>query len=160
MSRNSRADDWIACDCGREHWGLAGAAGLLLARPTEDGLEILLQHRAGWSDGGATWGIPGGALEFGETPETAALRETQEEAGVNPDVVSVIGTSVLDHGNWKYTTVIGFTTHDIEIVIDDESLAMEWIDMDRVAAMPLLAAFAGSWDGLRQRLMDALLVSI
>ncbi|MEK8228421.1 NUDIX domain-containing protein [Oerskovia sp. M15] len=57
--------------------GLAGAAGLLVARRDEDGrvAHVLLQHRATWSDQGGTWGVPGGAIHPDETPEQGALRE-------------------------------------------------------------------------------------
>ena len=57
-------DGWVECTCGRRHWGLAGAAGLLVARRGQDGRvgHVLLQHRAPWSDQGGTWGVPGGAI--------------------------------------------------------------------------------------------------
>ena len=48
-------DGWIECSCGSKHWGLNGAAGILIYR---DGA-ILLQHRAPWVHNGDTWGIPG-----------------------------------------------------------------------------------------------------
>jgi len=41
-------DGWMQCSCGHKHWGLHGAAGLLLVR---DGT-ILLQHRAPWVHNG------------------------------------------------------------------------------------------------------------
>jgi hypothetical protein len=34
-------DGWVQCDCGNKHWGLHGAAGLLLVRDSM----VLLQHR-------------------------------------------------------------------------------------------------------------------
>lgn len=37
------------------------------------------------------WQMPQGGIDKGEEPETAALRELQEEAGVAPDRVEVIG---------------------------------------------------------------------
>ena len=40
---------------------------------------LLLQQRG---DDGGPWGLPGGALELGETIEAAAVRETFEETGL------------------------------------------------------------------------------
>lgn len=40
---------------------------------------ILLQDRRGISSFGAEWGFFGGAIEKGETPEQAVVRETREE---------------------------------------------------------------------------------
>jgi 8-oxo-dGTP pyrophosphatase MutT (NUDIX family) len=36
--------------------------------------------------------LPGGALDPGETPATAALREAEEEIGVSPDSVQLVGS--------------------------------------------------------------------
>ncbi len=62
-------DSWVNCSCHRRHWGAYGAAGLLLL--DGDG-RVLLQKRAGASQHGGTWGIPGGAKAAGETDSAAA----------------------------------------------------------------------------------------
>jgi ADP-ribose pyrophosphatase YjhB (NUDIX family) len=41
------------------------------------------------------WGFPGGALEFGETPEQAVLREVREETGVEVCVEALVGSYSL-----------------------------------------------------------------
>ena len=56
-------DGWVMCSCGHRHWGLHGAAGLLLIRRDLDQPRVLLQLRAAWTHGGGTWALPGGALD-------------------------------------------------------------------------------------------------
>ncbi|MCL2465009.1 MAG: NUDIX domain-containing protein, partial [Micrococcales bacterium] len=111
-------DGWVACRCGRRHWGLLGAAGLLVVRGNDRGAgaEVLLQHRAAWSDQGDTWGVPGGALRPGETAVAGALREAREEAGVAAESVVVRDEYVLTHPDWHYTTVLATASARIDPV--------------------------------------------
>ncbi len=99
-------DGWAFCAQGHRHWGVHGAAGLLLWH----GGAVLLQHRALWSHHGGTWGLLGGARRRAETAEQAAAREAAEEAGLPPGSYTVTGTYVDDHGGWSYTTVAGRAT--------------------------------------------------
>lgn len=140
-------DGWLHCSCGRRHWGLCGAAGLFLVRlraEEDTPVDVLLQHRAIWSDQGGTWGIPGGAIAVGETARQGALREAREEAGIDPDDIDVVATMRLDHRDWAYTTLLAVTKpgHAIApVVTDRESIAVEWVSLDKVAQLPLLRAF-------------------
>ena len=59
------------------------AAGLLLYRKTDAGLQVLLIHPSGNYNRNAPWGIPKGLPDEGEPLEAAARRETREEAGVD-----------------------------------------------------------------------------
>lgn len=147
-------DGWVVCDQGHRHWGLHGAAGLLVARRDPDGRTdaVVLQHRALWSDQGGTWGVPGGARAPGEDAVEAALREAAEEAGIARVAVRVTGTSVLDHGGWTYTTVLAEAlTVFTPAATDLESLAVAWVPVADVAALPLLPEFGEAWPGLRAR---------
>ena len=49
--------------------------------------EVLLQRRGDSNK----WGFPGGAVELGETPKMAAVRESKEETGLDVRVGRIIG---------------------------------------------------------------------
>lgn len=114
------------------------------------GYDVVLQHRAEWSDQGGTWGIPGGALAPGEDPVAGAVREAGEEAGIDPAGIEVHATQVLDHGPWRYTTVVARAVGPQDPrPTDAESLAVAWVPTPQVADLPLLVAFGAAWPGLR-----------
>lgn len=58
--------------------------------------------------------LPGGGLDFGESPEQAALRETEEETGISPGCIEIIGgigeLAVPVSGN-LVTPVLGWSSH-------------------------------------------------
>ncbi|MBH9983731.1 Maf family nucleotide pyrophosphatase [Bifidobacterium asteroides] len=151
-------DGWVDCACGKRHWGLNGAAGVLLARrDVRSGapVSVLLQHRARWSAEGGTWGVPGGAISDGENPLEGGLRESYEEANIRPEDIQVVGSYLEDHGPWGYTTILAFERpgHHVDPRMnDDESIALEWVDLDKVSGLPLLKAFGQDWPHFRQRL--------
>jgi 8-oxo-dGTP pyrophosphatase MutT (NUDIX family) len=151
-------DGWATCAQGHRHWGLHGAAGLLLARRSHGGAidAVVLQHRALWSDQGGTWGFPGGALSPGEPVELGALREAHEEAGIPAASVRLLTTVVLDHGGWTYTTVLAEALTLLDpAATDTESLEVAWVRLDDVELLPLLPAFADAWPHLRALLEAA-----
>ena len=107
-------DGWVECACGNKHWGLNGAAGILIVRDAQ----ILLQHRAPWVHNGDTWGIPGGARDSHESTIEGAFREAVEETGIDTSLLTVLHTFTDDHGDWKYETVIakatgGLVAHEV-----------------------------------------------
>jgi 8-oxo-dGTP pyrophosphatase MutT (NUDIX family) len=68
------------------------AATLLLLHPGTRGPAIpLTVRRPDRPDHAGQVSLPGGAVDPGETPETAALREADEEIGVRADAVRLIG---------------------------------------------------------------------
>ena len=142
-------DGWVECACGNKHWGVNGAAGILILR----GNEILLQHRAPWVHNGDTWGIPGGARDSHESTIEGAFREAVEETGIDTALLTPLHTFCDDHGSWKYETVIaraeeGLVAHEV----NDESHEVRWVHIDEVAHMALHPSFAKSWPELKELL--------
>jgi 8-oxo-dGTP diphosphatase len=139
-------DGWIQCACGNKHWGLNGAAGILLIR----GTQILLQHRAPWVHNGDTWGIPGGARDSHESVLEAAIREAKEETGIDPVHLTPIQTFSDDHGSWRYDTVIAHATDELVAhELNDESHEVRWVEIDEVDELTLHPSFEKSWPTLK-----------
>lgn len=143
-------DGFVRCSCGRQHWGLYGAAGLLVFDPARG---VLLQRRAWWTHHGHTWAMPGGAVSSAETPELAALREATEEAGVAAHAVRLVASSTVEHGSWRYTTVLAHPVGPLgESVVSDETAELRWVAPSEVDTLPLHAGFAGAWPALVRQL--------
>ena len=139
-------DGWVQCACGNKHWGLNGAAGILLVR----GTQILLHHRAPWVHNGDTWGIPGGARDSHESTIEGAFREAVEETGIDTALLTPLHVFCDDHGSWKYETVIaraeeGLVAHEV----NDESHEVRWVEIDEVDELTLHPSFEKSWPALK-----------
>ena len=151
-------DGWIDCACGRKHWGIHGASGVLLARrnpATGAVTHVVMQHRAAWSAEGGTWGIPGGATADGESPIEGALRESYEEANITPADIEVVGSYREEHGPWAYTTVFAFEKPGHQVTPranDDESMEIEWVPLAEVPDRKLLTAMRTDWPRFAARL--------
>jgi len=65
------------------------AGGVVIRRAT-DGIEVALAARR-TRKGDLAWGLPKGLVEPGEEPEEAALREVQEETGLDARILSSLG---------------------------------------------------------------------
>ena len=142
-------DGWVECACGNRHWGINGAAGILILR----GNEILLQHRAPWVHNGDTWGIPGGARDSHESTIEGAFREAVEETGIDTQLLTPLHTFTDDHGSWKYDTVIARAEEGLVArEVNDESHEVRWVAIEKVAELPLHPSFAKSWPELQSLL--------
>ncbi|MFK0249912.1 NUDIX domain-containing protein [Amycolatopsis azurea] len=141
---------FVKCDFGHLHWGLNGAAGLLLSDP---GRGVLLQRRAWWVHHGRTWALPGGAVEAGESACEAATREAHEEADIPPARVRPLSASHVDHGNWRYTTILAMPIGPLAARVKNaESAELRWVHAGQVADFRLHRDFAVAWPGLREHL--------
>ena len=142
----SSGDGWTVCAAGHRHWGLFGAAGLLLMGDDQ----VILQHRAPWTHQGDTWGIPGGARDSHEDAVTAALREAGEEARLSAADVDPIGVYVDDHSGWSYTTVVARPTRVVRpYAANAESVTVRWHSVAEVTGLRLHPGFASTWTRLQ-----------
>ncbi|MEY3769426.1 MAG: hypothetical protein RL390_290 [Actinomycetota bacterium] len=139
-------DGWIQCRCGGKHWGVNGAAGLLLIRESK----VMMQHRAPWVHNGDTWGLPGGARDSHESIEEAAIRESVEETGINPKHLEVVALFSDDHTDWRYDTVIARANIDLKTEQwNTETHDIGWFEINEIAALELHPSFAKTWPTLK-----------
>ncbi|WP_318307431.1 NUDIX domain-containing protein [Amycolatopsis solani] len=151
------ASVFVKCSCGHLHWGRYGAAGLLLVDPARG---VLLQRRAWWVHHGRTWALPGGAIEAGETALTAAAREAFEEASVPAEAFRTVSASVVDHGDWSYTTVLALAEGAEARVANTESAEVRWVKPEDVPGYPLHRDFAAAWPDLAARVGQELVLVV
>jgi 8-oxo-dGTP diphosphatase len=140
-------DGWVRCSLGHKHWGVYGAAGLLVRAPDDEGVDrVLLQRRAWWTHHGDSWGVPGGARMSTETPEQAAWREIGEEVDIDLSDVTIDGLHTDDHGGWTYWTVLARAPHLVPADGQSrETAEVRWVRRDDVRWLPLHPGFAATW---------------
>lgn len=130
------AQGWVAGDEGHEAAAPAGrtpAAVLLGLVDRPEGPQIILTQRsAHLRDHGGQISLPGGRLEAGESPVEAALREADEEIGLAPGRVELLG------GLHHYDTITGFRIHPVVGWIEPPvSYAPDPFEVAEVFELPL-----------------------
>lgn len=89
--------------------GAADGAALLLIYPHDQTLHVALTVRgSGLRNHTGQVSLPGGRVDAGETIDAAALREAQEEIGVDPRAVELLGRLTPLH-----IPVSGFLLHPV-----------------------------------------------
>ena len=136
----------LVCDRCRWRWyaNPKPAAAVLLERHAPDGgePELLLLRRA-VEPGLGAWDLPAGYLDPGESFEMAARRETLEEAGIEIELLGLIGVYHSPPAN-AVTAVFRAraTTGDPSVTLDFESTEHAWVARSEVASWLPRLAFA------------------
>lgn len=127
----------------KKHVMVIGVLGLAI----NDKGEFLLTQRHEPHDPAVhgLWQLPGGGMEFGESPEQTLAREMQEELGVSARILSplpIAKTSVRAGTDFGFHVTL--LTYLISIdsqtpkIADEETAAYGWYTLDQVHTLPVM----------------------
>lgn len=139
-------DGFIVAGDGTRKWGRFGAAGVLVRHVDGDDHWYFLAQRSVHTHRGGAWAIPGGAIDEGETPLDAALREFGEEIGVELSDHVVAHIHEAEFGGWSYWTVIVDVTDRFEppTSFSWETADARWVRRADLGELELFDAFAST----------------
>ncbi|MFC9228312.1 NUDIX hydrolase [Streptomyces decoyicus] len=102
--------------------------GIAAAIVVADNRVLMVRRRI--SEGQLSWQFPAGEIEAGESPEQAAVRETQEEVGLTVSAVKFLGERVhpKSRRDMSYTacTVVSGTAYVADTV---ELAELRWVTL-------------------------------
>lgn len=104
---------------------------LSMAVVVSEGKLLMIRRRE--REGDLLWALPGGAIEAGETPEEAAVRETVEETGLVVAAMKVLGERV--HPKTQRTmsyTACEVLQGEAKVADTDELDAVAWVALDEI----------------------------
>lgn len=121
----------------------------------DDGAVLVCRVTPGYP-GAGWWTLPGGGLDFGETPEAGAIREVEEETGLLARITGV-PTILSDTGIWPRDRDVRYHqvrfVYPMELVGGEERVevggstdAFGWFDLATLATMrivPLISLALG-----------------
>ena len=109
-------------------WGAQGAGCLFLALDTR---RICIAHRSEHVEQPNTWGTWGGAIDRGESPETAVQREAREEAGYSGEM-KLEPLYVFKHSSgFTYYNYLAIVESEFKPQLDWETQGYNWITYPR-----------------------------
>ena len=108
-----------------EGWGNAGAGCLIMAADTK---RFLMPLRSEWVQEPLTWSTWGGAIDRGEDPKTAAMREVSEEAGYKDKVLDMIHLYTFKDDGFTYDTFVAIVETEFEPQLNWETDQAVWVE--------------------------------
>ena len=86
---------------------------------------LLTQRNERLSSHSGQIALPGGKIDPGETPEQAALREAQEEIGLDPNQIDVLGTfgTYFSGSGYSISPVVGMVRGEPELTVNHDEVA-------------------------------------
>lgn len=112
--------------------GSSNQAAIAAAVIVDSGRVLMVRRRV--KEGSLSWQFPAGQIEPGESGEVAAVRETQEEVGVEVSPIERLGERVHPVTGRTMVYVACEVVKGTARVADEEELAeVEWCDRVKLA---------------------------
>jgi 8-oxo-dGTP diphosphatase len=104
---------------------------LSMAVVVSEGKLLMIRRRE--REGDLLWALPGGAIEAGESPEEAAVRETVEETGLVVAAMKLLGERVhpKTHRTMSYTAC-EVLQGEAKVADADELDAVAWVTLEEI----------------------------
>ncbi|NED75349.1 NUDIX hydrolase [Streptomyces sp. SID9944] len=101
---------------------------------TDQGKVLMVRRRV--KEGDLSWAFPGGAIEAGESPDEAAVREVQEETGLKVKAVKPLGDRVHPKSGVPMFYIAARLVDGEATVADAEELdAVTWARHDEIPGL-------------------------
>lgn len=98
---------------------------------TYGGKVLLVRRRV--SEGELSWQFPAGAIEEGEAPDLAAVREAREETGLDVTPSKLLGERLHPAtGRKMYYVACDVVDGDAKVTDDEELAELAWSDLRRL----------------------------
>lgn len=142
-----------------------GVGAFVLASPQEphDNPRFLVGKRLN-AHGAGTWALPGGHLEFGESPEQCAAREVDEETGLRvKNIRFLTATNDIMHADNKHYVTLFMVCareddgQEAEVREPNKCEAWEWWSWEEFLTHVKLAEEAGEGEDVETKLFLPLL---
>lgn len=86
------------------------------------------------------WALPGGFVEYGETVESAAVRETKEETGLDVELGGIIGVySKPGRDPRGHIVTICYLAHKTggNLFADTDASDVRWFELNKISKIDL-----------------------
>ena len=98
----------------------------------KDGKLFMMKRRANDPHKPGAWDIPGGRLDFGESPYDGLTREVKEEISSEVDIIMPIDVQHFTRDDGQHITLIMFLCHlrNGDMKLSEEHQEYKWIDIN------------------------------
>jgi 8-oxo-dGTP pyrophosphatase MutT (NUDIX family) len=132
------------------------AVATMVVRDAPDGHEVLLLQRATQPFLGE-WFPVEGAIDTGEDPDEAVLRELREETQLAPSAVYRESTRIVpsDLTEVRLHIYVAFVTPQDSVILNEEHAASRWCSLEEALRLLPLPAQRAALARVRSRFLDS-----